>query len=93
MAVLINNHSGGSSLWGEGMTITVPRIVNATEDYRGFTISWARPAFAGTKWTANVMSEAPYLAALLGRGVEIIEGRDREQMIANCRRYIDSLFG
>jgi hypothetical protein len=93
LAVLINNHSGGSSLSGDKMTIAVPRIVNATEDYRGFTISWNKPVFAGGKWTANVTSEAAHLAALLRRGVEIIEGRDCDQMIANCRRHIDNLFG
>ena len=75
------------------MTITVPRIVSTTEDYRGFVISWGTPRLARARWTANVTSEATYLAALLGRGVEIIEGRDRDHMIANCRRYIDSLFG
>jgi len=75
------------------MTIAVRPIANATEDYRGFTISWGKPAFAGAKWTANVTSEAAHLAALLRRGVEIIEGRDRDQMIANCRRHIDNLFG
>jgi hypothetical protein len=75
------------------MTIGVPRIVNATEDYRGFTISWNKPVFAGGKWTANVTSQAAHLAALLRRGVEIIEGRDCDQMIANCRRHIDNLFG
>src|ERR1700689_5762004 len=93
LAVLINNHSGGPSLSVvyKMSTITIPRIVNATEKYRGFTMSWAKPAFAGEKWTANVTSEATHLSALLRRGVEIIEGRDRDQMIANCRRYIDSL--
>jgi len=75
------------------MTIVASRVVNDTEDYRGFKISWEEPAFAGARWTANVTSEAAHLAALLRRGVEIIEGRDRDQMIANCRRYIDSLFG
>lgn len=75
------------------MTVAMAQIVNATEDYRGFTISWDKPVFAGSKWTANVTSEAAPLAALLRRGVEIIEGRDRDQMIFNCRRYIDSLFG
>ena len=74
------------------MTIAAPRIVDETEDYRGFTISWEEPAFATAKWTANVTSEVAHLAALLRRGVEIIEGRDRKQMMANCRRYIDSLF-
>ena len=75
------------------MTIAVPRIANAAENYRGFTISWGTPALSGAKWTANVTSEAAHLAALLRRGVEIIEGRDCDQMIANCRRYIDNLFG
>jgi hypothetical protein len=95
LAVLINNHSGGVIVVGgyQMSTLTITRIVNATEDYRGFTISWAKPAFAGEKCTANVTSEATHLSALLRRGVEIIEGRDCDQMIANCRRFIDSLFG
>jgi hypothetical protein len=93
LAALINNHSHGLVTLGGGMTITISEIENTTEDYRGFKISWGRPAFANAKWTANVTSEATHLAALLGRGLEIIEGRDREQVIANSRRYIDSLFG
>jgi hypothetical protein len=72
------------------MTIAIPRIVNGTENYRGFTISWEEPADA--TWTANVTSRAVHLAALLRRGVEIIEGPDRDQMIANSKTYIDSLF-
>jgi hypothetical protein len=75
------------------MTIAVLPIVNETENYRGFTISWEEPDFAAAKWTANVTSGAAHLAALLRRGVEIVEGRDRDQMIANCKRYIDGLFG
>lgn len=74
------------------MTITITRIVNGTENYRGFTISWEEPGVADATWTANVTSRAVHLAALLRRGVEIIEGPDRGQMIANSKRYIDSLF-
>jgi hypothetical protein len=74
------------------MTV-IASTANEMEDYRGFTICWREPAFAGAKWTANVTAETAHLAALLNRGVEIIEGGDRAQMIANSRRYIDSLFG
>jgi hypothetical protein len=73
------------------MTV-IPRIANEIEDYRGFRISWREPAFAGAKWTSNVTAATAHLAALLRCGVEIIEGRNRNQMIANSRRYIDSLF-
>jgi hypothetical protein len=74
------------------MTMVITRIVYETENYRGFTISWEEPSYADAAWTANVTSEAVHLAALLRRGVEIIEGPDRDQMIANSKRYIDSLF-
>jgi hypothetical protein len=74
------------------MTIADTRIVDETENYRGFKISWEEPDCADAMWTANVTSEVVHLAALLRRGVEIIEGPDRDQMIANSKRYIDRLF-
>jgi hypothetical protein len=75
------------------MTVAIARIANEKENYRGFTISWREPAFAGAKWTANVTSEEAHRAALLRHGVQIIEGRNRDHMIAHSRKYIDSLFG
>lgn len=94
LAVLINNHSFGS-LWGgdEKMTIAISRIANETKNYKGFTISWREPDFAGAKWTANVTSEEAHRAALLRHGVQIIEGQNRDEMIAQSKEYIDSLFG
>lgn len=77
----------------EKMTIAISRIANETKNYKGFTISWREPDFAGAKWTANVTSEEAHRAALLRHGVQIIEGQNRDEMIAQSKEYIDSLFG
>jgi hypothetical protein len=45
------------------------------------------------KWTANVASESSQLYALMGRnGAQPIDGRTRQQMLANAKKYIDGLF-
>jgi hypothetical protein len=65
-----------------------------TEVYKGFTISWQEPPLTGANWTANVASEHPHLNNLMRRhGAEVIEGRTREEMIGNAKRYIDNLLG
>ena len=66
--------------------------MNKTEAHRGFTISWQEPPQTAAKWTGNVGSEAPHLHALMGRhGSEVIDGRNRDDMIAKAKKYIDSL--
>jgi hypothetical protein len=61
-------------------------------DYRGFIISWREPAMTSAKWTANVTSETPSLFALMGRnGAQAIDGRDRYDMLATAKMYVDSL--
>ena len=65
---------------------------NESQDYRGFTITWPDPPFTSAKWTANVASESLHLFNLMGRsGAEIIDGRTRNEMLANAQRYIDKL--
>jgi hypothetical protein len=61
-------------------------------DYRGFTISWQEPPLTSAQWTANVASESPQLYALMARsGAQVIDGHDRDDMLATSKMYIDSL--
>jgi hypothetical protein len=61
-------------------------------DYRGFTISWQEPPLTSAQWTANVASESPQLYALMTRsGAQVIDGHDRDDMLATSKMYIDSL--
>ncbi len=74
--------------------MSMNEVVNKTEDYRGFTICWQEPPQTSAKWTANVASDSPHLFALIGgNGSKVIDGRTRDHMIANAKRYIDSLLG
>ena len=46
------------------------------------------------QWTANVASDQPNLLALMKQnGSKVIEGRDRDDMIAAAKKYIDGLLG
>jgi hypothetical protein len=61
-------------------------------DYRGFTISWQEPPLTSAQWTANVAAESPQLHALMARsGAQVIDGHDRDDMLATSKMYIDSL--
>jgi hypothetical protein len=61
-------------------------------DYRGFTISWQEPPLTSAQWTANVASESPQLYTLMARsGAQVIDGHDRDDMLATSKMYIDSL--
>ena len=74
--------------------ITRPGVKLLNENYRGFIISWQEPPMMGDAWRAEVASDQPNLLALMKQsGSEVIEGRDRADMIANAKRYIDSLLG
>ncbi len=65
-----------------------------TEVYRDFTISWQEPPLTSANWTANVASEDRHLNGLMRRhGAKVIEGRTREEMIVNAKKYIDNLLG
>lgn len=75
------------------MTIAVPGVVKEIKGYRGFIISWQEPPLTSAKWTANIESELPHLAAFLRHGVEIIDGRNRVDMVARAKSFIDNLFG
>ena len=75
------------------MTIAVPGVVKEIKGYRGFIISWQEPPLTSAKWTANIESESPHLAAFLRHGVEIIDGRNRVDMVARAKSFIDNLFG
>jgi hypothetical protein len=73
-------------------TISMTGVSNKTEDYRGFTISWQEPPITSAQWTANVASESPQLYALMARnGAQVIDGHDRDDMLATSKMYIDSL--
>jgi hypothetical protein len=44
------------------------------------------------QWTANVASESPQLYALMARsGAQVIDGHDRDDVLATSKMYIDSL--
>jgi hypothetical protein len=65
---------------------------NKSEDYRGFTIFWQEPPLTSAKWTANVTSNSVQLLGLMcAGGSVVIDGRHRDDMIANSKIYIDSL--
>jgi hypothetical protein len=67
-------------------------VTNKTEDYKGFTISWQEPPITSAKWTANVATDSLRLFALLGRnGAKVIDGRTRDEMITEAKKYIDGL--
>jgi hypothetical protein len=68
------------------------QAVNKSEAYRGFAIGWQEPPQTTAAWTANVGSEDRRLNAMMGiHGAKIIDGRTRDEMIANAKEYIDSL--
>jgi hypothetical protein len=72
--------------------ITMPGVALKEETYRGFQISWQEPPV--NKWTANVASESMSLMRLMKQnGSKVIEGRDRDGMIASAKKYIDGLLG
>lgn len=72
--------------------ITMPGVTLKEETYRGFQISWQEPPV--NKWTANVASESLSLMHLMKQnGSKVIEGRDRNDMIAAAKKYIDGLVG
>lgn len=72
--------------------ITMPGVTLKEETYRGFQISWQEPPV--NKWTANVASELLSLMHLMKQnGSKVIEGRDRNDMIAAAKKYIDGLVG
>jgi len=74
--------------------ITRDGVVNKTELYKGFTISWQESPQTSAKWTANVASEDCHLYDLMGRhGAEVVDGNNRDEMLVNAKRYIDKLFG
>lgn len=69
----------------------MPGITLKNENYKGFDISWQEPPMMG-RWTANVASELPNLLALMRQsGSKVIDGRDRDDMIAAAQKYIDGL--
>jgi hypothetical protein len=73
--------------------IDMPGVTLKDENYRGFIISWQEPPMMG-RWTANVASDLPNLLALMRQnGSKVIDGRDRDDMIAAAKKYIDGLLG
>lgn len=71
--------------------VTMPGITLESENYKGFIISWQEPPMMG-QWTANVASDSPNLLALMKQnGSKVIPGRDRDDMIAASKKYIDGL--
>lgn len=73
--------------------ITMPGVTLKDETYKGFQISWQEPPVYG-RWQANVASESLSLMHLTKQnGSKVIEGRDRNDMIAAAKKYIDSLLG
>ncbi len=76
------------------MNITRDGVLNKTEIYQGFTISWQEPPTTAAYWTANVSSEDRRLYALMGHpGAEVIKGSTRDEMIRAAKTYIDNLLG
>jgi hypothetical protein len=74
------------------MTITMPGVVNKSRNDRGFIVSWQEPPLTGAKWDGNVATDSPQLLALMGRnGAHVVEGRTRDEMLANADKYISSL--
>ncbi len=74
------------------MNITMQGVVNQTEDYRGFVISWQEPPMTAAGWSANVASDSRRLFALMGRpSAKVIRGRTREEMLAEAKAYIGDL--
>lgn len=72
--------------------ITMPGVTLKNENYRGFIISWQEPPMMGSRWTANVATNSPNLFTLMGRnGAKVIDGRNRDEMIAAAKKYIDGL--
>ena len=66
--------------------------MNKTENYRGFEIAWLEPPLTSAAWTANVVSNDAHLYALMGgRGAKVIDGRTRDHMISEAKKYIDDL--
>jgi hypothetical protein len=73
--------------------ITVPGVTLKAENYRGFIISWQEPPMMG-RWSANVASDLPNLLNLMRQnGSKVIDGRDRDDMIAAAKKYIEGLLG
>lgn len=72
--------------------ITMPGVTLKEETYRGFQVSWQEPPV--NKWTANVASESLSLMRLMKQnGSKVIEGCDRNDIIAAAKKYIDGLLG
>lgn len=71
--------------------ITMPGVTLKEEPYRGFIISWQEPPMMGGRWTANVATNDPKLLHLLKGGAAVIDGKDRDDMIAASKKYIDGL--
>ncbi len=67
------------------------------KSYQDFEISWEEPPIFSGKWSANVATEnlALYGAMVTYRGgaegAAIIEGQDREEILANARKFIDAV--
>lgn len=73
--------------------ITMPGVALKNENYRGFIISRQEPPMMD-RWTANVASDLPNLLALMRQnGSKVIDGRNRDDMIATAKKYIDGLLG
>lgn len=61
---------------------------------RGSSSRWQDPPTMGDAWRANVATDLPHLLALMGGGgAKVIDGHDRNEMIAKAKRYIDGLLG
>jgi hypothetical protein len=74
------------------MNITMPGVENRTEEYRGYQITWQEPPMSGANWSANVATESAFLFALMRRNSsKVIQGRTRDDMLAEAKAYIDTL--
>jgi hypothetical protein len=72
--------------------IGMPGVTLEKESDNGFEISWQEPPMLGDCWRANVAGTTPHLLALMKQaGSKVIEGRDRADMIAKAKRYINDL--
>jgi hypothetical protein len=73
--------------------ITRPGVTDKSQDYKGFIVSWDEPPMYADAWRANVATNEPHLLRFMSGGSKVIEGRNRDDMIAAAKKYIDGLPG
>ena len=63
------------------------------EDFEGFDLSYENPPEMTGKFQVRVASNHRHLAAKLGVGGKIIDGKDMEDAKANARQFVKTLLG